>query len=58
MKGKLVYSTRWNDPQELEKLTVEIVITNEAREERLEALSKRPGLTAFLKREVRSHVAV
>lgn len=61
--GKLVYSTRWFDPDADKSdapahlVTVEIVIHDEHRDERLAALSQRPTLFNFLKSEVRSHVA-
>lgn len=75
--GKLVYSTRWFDEDEVAQrghadrsdapanlLTIEIVIHDDevarrgqARDERLNALSRRPNLFNFLKSEVRSHVA-
>lgn len=59
---KLVFSTRWFDedadrsdaPANL--LTIEIVIHDEARDERLNALSRRPNLFNFLKNEARTHV--
>lgn len=59
---KLVYSTRWFDPDADKSdapahlLTIEIVIHDEQRDERLNALSKRRNLFGFLKSEARSHV--
>lgn len=61
MSGRIVYSTRWEENDHAESpygTTIEVVVTDEKREERLEALAKRPGLDRFLKGEVRSHVAV
>ena len=59
---KLVFSTRWFDedadrsdaPANL--LTIEIVIHDEARDERLNAFSRRPNLFNFLKNEARTRV--
>jgi hypothetical protein len=58
---KLVWSTRWFD-DEADKsdapahlITIEVVIHDEERDERLAALSRRPNLFGFLKNEVRSH---
>lgn len=59
---KLVFSTRWFD-DEADKsdapanlLTIEIVIHDQARDERLNALAQRPTLFNFLKNEARSRV--
>jgi hypothetical protein len=60
---KLVYSTRWDDPDADQtdapagKVMLQIVICDEERDERHEALAQRSNLFNFLKSEVRSHVA-
>ncbi|GIK43783.1 MAG: hypothetical protein BroJett011_76160 [Chloroflexota bacterium] len=57
---KLVYSTRWLDPDAdrndapADLITIEVVIHDKQHDERLEALSQRPNLFNFLKSEVRS----
>ncbi|MBE7474313.1 MAG: hypothetical protein HS114_34720 [Anaerolineales bacterium] len=59
---KLVYSTRWDDPDADRtdapegRIAFEIVIHDEQRDERLAALNQRPTLFTFLKTEARSHV--
>ncbi|MBE7553167.1 MAG: hypothetical protein HS126_19020 [Anaerolineales bacterium] len=59
----LIYSTRWfednfdqihDQPAHLWD-TIEVVIHDEQRNERLAALSQRPNLSQFLKSEARSH---
>lgn len=60
MRGRLVYSTRWEDDtaDRQDRILVQVVITNEAHEERMAALSRRPSLASFLRREARSRPAL
>lgn len=61
---KLVYSTRWDDPDADRtdapegKIALQIVIHDEQCDERLAALGQRPNLFNFLKNDVRSHVSL